>query len=164
MDLLTLFSIGSTIAGGLGSMGAFGGGSNKYDQLIDDILSGKTGGIPQDVKDQLSASFRKNITSATATQRARTAEDFQSRGLTQSGLLSNAYQDINEQELQQLSDADLAIMLKDIESRNSMLSQVLGMGNPYGGNQDAWGQLFGAGLGGLMQSFDKPKPKPTGGG
>jgi len=153
MDPLTILQIGSTIAGGIGSL--FGGGSNKYDKLIDDILSGKVGGIPDNVKNELSESFRRNITSASATQRARTGEDFNARGLTSSGLLSNAYADINKNELQSISDADLSIMMQDINSRNQMLMQVIGKGNPYGGNQDAWGQMFGLGLGSLLSGGTK---------
>jgi len=158
IPLAGAISGGMSLAGLLGSL--FGGQKKSpYDQLIDDIIAGKIGGISPDLMNKMSANMRSQIGGVANTQRARTGEDFNARNMTQSGLLSNAYQDINEAELGAISEGELGLQLQDAQMRQQSLMAAFGMVQPND-NQGMWGDILGYGLSGLMNSFGGGNAQP----
>ena len=163
MDPATLsWLIPSAISaiGGLGSL--FGKKQDYgYSNAIKEILAGRAGGLSPEFKQSALAQVRKDIDQYAGQQRTSAGEDYNVRNLYDSGLLTNQYQDISKSAIGAFGRARTDLEYQDTQMRHQALMQVLGMGNPGAAQNQGWGNLFGAGLSGLMAYFNRTQPTST---
>jgi len=153
MDFGLILSAITAATGLGGSLGLFGGGGGgEFDDLINQILAGEAGGIPPELMEQLLSKSEADITGFAGGLKESATADLNTRNLFGSGIEQNAFRKIDKDAISAFGDVSLGLNLTDATMRNQLLSQLLGMGNPNAAQNQAWGNLFGQGLGSLLDS------------